>query len=88
MQVLEGEQGARDVELGAGLVAPHVALVVRGVELSSQRQLQEQVEVLGASKTARHLLMAIESDRKGDRKQGLAVGKPWKNCRKSLKRLP
>mmetsp|Transcript_13616 Transcript_13616/g.30092 ORF Transcript_13616/g.30092 Transcript_13616/m.30092 type:complete len:470 (+) Transcript_13616:519-1928(+) len=48
VQMFEGQDGARHIELGARLVAPHVALVVRGVKFTPQGQLQEQVQVLGA----------------------------------------
>lgn len=48
MHVLEGQYHAGGVELRMWLLAEEALLVVGGIELATQGQLQQEIEVLGA----------------------------------------
>mmetsp|Transcript_95712 Transcript_95712/g.247440 ORF Transcript_95712/g.247440 Transcript_95712/m.247440 type:complete len:281 (-) Transcript_95712:1402-2244(-) len=49
VDVLKGEDGARDVEEGVALAAVEALAVVRGVELAAQRRLHQEVQGLIAA---------------------------------------
>ena len=46
MQVLKGKNRAGHIELCASLVAPHIPFVVRGIELATECELEEKIQML------------------------------------------
>ena len=72
MQMLERKQGSSHVEPATGLVAPQITVVVGGIELPTERHLQEKMQML------RRVVSLVEFDDKG------GIAHPRSRCIPSL----